>query len=229
MHYWFKVFLPIILIIAAFPDVNAQDTKVIRDFRMYTELAVEKKLFKNWEIGFETTLKLEKDASAIDEIDLDLQVQYSPLKFLSLATGYRYAFNHTSGRNYNSKYRLMGELNFDYDYRRFEFEYRIRYQNVDDDFFLYETTSLPDHILRNRLRIKYDIPKSKIEPYIFSEHYGQLGSVDPYGLKFKTGVGVRYSLKKYGQLKLYYRIDNELNHPYPYIHYILGVGYSYDF
>ena len=209
--------------------IEAQETKVIRDFRLITEVGVEKKLLRSWKVSFETILKLERNASRLDEMDFDLDVEYKPIRYVSLGTGYRFAMNKNTDGNIVPKHRYMGNINLEYDIKRFELEYRFRYQNIDDDFFLYENMNAPKNILRNRLRIKYDIPRSKLTPYLFSELYGNLDKNKPFAFKIKSGIGARYNLKRFGQLKLYYRIDRELNAPHPFTYFILGAGYSYDF
>lgn len=207
----------------------AQEYKVISDFRLNTELEIEKSIAERWKLSFETTVKLEKDATLLDEIDFDLYADFKVFKFLNLGAGYRVAVNQKSDRSFALKHRFLADINIDKRIKRFELEYRIRYQNVDDDFFLYQEGNAPSNILRNRFLCRYDIRKSKITPYVFSELYGRLESYQPFPLKIKTGAGIRYNLKKYGLLKLYYRIDRELVVHVPYTYYTLGLGYSYDF
>ena len=209
--------------------IGAQELKVVRDFRLISEIEIEKSLFNDWKVSFSPVLKLEKNATRIDEVDFDLKVKYSPLKFLSLGTGYRLIMNHRKNGNYEQKHRFMGEIGLEYDIQRFELDYRFRYQNIDDDFFQAETDMLPENILRNRLQIRYDIPKSKLTPYLFTEFYGILEHELPFAYKIKMGSGLRYNLKKYGSLKAYYRVDRELNADYPFTYFILGISYSYEF
>lgn len=219
----------LILLLLTYRNTDAQEMKVIGDFRLITELGIEKSLFKNWEIGAETTLKLEKNASRIDELDFDMDIGYSPLRFLSLGVGYRLAFNQKKNGTYEKKYRYYAELELDQGIKRFKLAYRIRYQNIDDDFFQYEEFQPSTNILRNRLQLKYNVPKIPLEPFTFVELYGLLQKYEEFPLKIKYVIGAKYNLKKYGRIKAYYRIDKELNSFYPYTIYNIGIGYSYDF
>jgi hypothetical protein len=201
---------------------------VVRDFRFISELGIDKRVFNNWKIGAETTLKLEKNATRIDEVDLDMNVAYSPIDFLDLAIGYRIAFNHKRDGTYERKYRYLGEMEFDRDIKRFKLEYRFRYQNIDDDFFQREQQPAKN-ILRNRVQVSYNIRKSPIEPFTSYELYSALKVHRELFSKFKFLLGIKYSPDKLGTLKLYYRIDRELNELYPYSFYVLGIGYTKKF
>jgi hypothetical protein len=210
-------------------SASAQEYKVVSDFRLNTEIEIEKSIAERWKLSFETKMKREKDASILDEIDFDLYANFKLFKFLNLGTGYRIALNQKSDKSFALKHRILADINLDERFKRFKIEYRLRYQNIDDDFFLYDEGKAPANILRNRVLCRYDIRKSKLTPYFFSELYGRLESYYPFALKLKTGAGIRYNLKQFGLIKLYYRIDREIGTHVPYTYYTLGVGYSYDF
>ena len=221
----------IFLLVLLFP-LNysvAKEMKVIRDLRFNGEIGVEKTFFRNWEIGVESILKLEKNVSRIDEIDCDISVDYSPFKFLSFGLGYRLAFNQKRDSTYEKKHRYFAQAEFDQKIKRFKIDYRFRYQNINDDFFQYEQDQPSKNILRNRLQLSYNIRKSPVEPFTYAELYGLLMLNEDFASKIKLALGIRYNLKKYGEVKIYYRIDRELSSLYPYTFYTIGLGYSYDF
>lgn len=209
--------------------LSGQETKVIRDFRFDGSLGVNKELFDVLEIGFETIIKLEKDASLVDEVDFDLDLKYSPFSFFTFGLGYRLAANQKKSGDYVWDQRLSSDIEFGVKLRRFKFEYRIRYQNIDDDFFVYDQATPPQHILRNKLEVKYDIRNCKLSPFIYSELYGDLNNKDEFAFRIKYAVGGRYSFGKYGKVKVFYRVIRQLNNMYPYTYYNLGIGYAYDF
>ena len=225
----FRILIAISILIVSANSLFSQDMKVIRDFRFIGKLGITKELFNSWEIGIESALKLEKDASRIDEIDFDLDVHYQPHSILVLGVGYRYAFNQKKDSTYEQKQRLFGEAELNFKWERFKFEYRLRYQNVDDDFFQYVETAPAEHILRNRIQLNYNIPKSKLTPYFYSELYGNLEKGTQFAIKMKFALGFKYSLGKYGKVRLYYRIDRQLNDQYPFTYHSLGIGYRYKF
>jgi hypothetical protein len=206
-----------------------QEKKVISDFRFDGSIGVTKEFFDVLEVGFESIIKLEKDASIIDEIDFDLDLKYTPYKFIRLGVGYRIAANHKKDGKYVSNQRVSGDMEFGVKLQRFKIEYRIRYQNIDDDFFLYDQESPPQHIIRNKLELKYNIKNCKLSPFLYYELYGKINSNDKFAFRHKYAFGARYSFGKYGKIKAFYRIIQELNNPNPYIIYNLRLGYVYDF
>jgi hypothetical protein len=212
------------------PDaLISQEVKVVKDFRFNGSAGVSKEFFDVLELGFESTIKLEKNASLIDEIDFDIDLKYSPYKFLTFGIGYRFAENRKNDGQYVIKQRLSSDLELGAKLKRFKFGYRIRYQNIDDDFFLYDEDTPPQHILRNKLEVGYNIRNCRFSPYVYSELYGILDSPDLFALKIKYALGGKYFLGKYGKVKVFYRIIKELNNSEPYTYYNLGVGYYYDF
>lgn len=224
-----NILVTILLIVILVGPGLSQDTKVVRDFRFHGKLGVTKELFDSWKIGMQTVVKLEENASRLDEIDLDFDINYKPHSIINFGVGYRLAANYKKDKTVVKQHRLYGETELNYKLDRFKFEFRIRYQNVDDDFFQYSETTPAEHILRNRLQLKYDIPKSKLTPYISAELYGQFGEDTEFPLKMKYIIGVRYSFGKYGKIRVYYRLDRELNSDYPFTFHTLGVGYRYYF
>lgn len=210
-------------------SILGQDLKVIRDFRFDGSAGVSKEFFNALEIGFESIIKLEKDASVIDEIDFDFDIKYKPVNFLTLGVGYRFAENRKKNGKLETNQRLSVEAEFGIKADRFKFEYRIRYQNIDDDFILYDAISPPEHILRNKIEIKYNINNCKLSPFIYYEIYGKLYSEEKFVFRHKYAVGGRYSLGKFGKIKVFYRIIQELNNTNPYTFFNLGLGYMFDF
>jgi hypothetical protein len=226
MRYSILLFFPILVISA---DISAQDTKVVSDFRFDGSVGIEKEFFNRLEIGFESIIKLEKNASIIDEIDFDLDVKYKLFDFLILGIGYRFAENKRKSGQFEVNQRLSTQAEFKLKVDRFALEYRIRYQNVDDDFILYDEVSPPEQILRNKLEVSYNINNCKLSPFLYSELFGNLKSTDNFAFKIKYALGGKYSLGKYGKVKAFYRIIRELNNRNPYTYYNLSIGYVYDF
>jgi len=224
-----RILIAILTLIFSANSLLSQDTKVIRDFRFIGKLGITKELFNSWEIGVGSAIKLEKDVSRIDEIDFDIDVHYQPHSIVVLGVGYRYAFNQKKDSTYEQQQRLYGEAELNFKLERFKLEYRIRYQNIDDDFFQYVETAPAEKILRNRIQIKYNIPKSKLTPYFYAELYGNLEKGTEFAMKMKYALGASYSFGKYGKVKLYYRIDRQLNDQYPFLYHSLGIGYKYKF
>jgi hypothetical protein len=225
MQRLFFILLTCILI----KSTDAQEIKVVRDFRIQTELGIEKKFFNRWAIQLENSDKWIVNASRLDELNFDLGLKYKPYKILTVGGGYRFTIDRKKDTGYNIFHRYMLDLSMSRKFGRFIPDYRIRYQNMDDELVPFDDASQEMHILRNRLQVSYNIRNSKFDPFIYSELYGVLSKYHPFPLKVKTALGCKYRFNKFGVIKVSYRIDRELNNNYPFTYSYLELGYAYSF
>jgi hypothetical protein len=210
--------------------VNGQEIKVISDFRTIGEICIQKGFFdKIWEIGFNNALRFDNNSSRKDEVNFDFFTNFKPFNLFYFGAGYRVT----------AKYRKIGgyELSYQYNldiesntscFKSFDFSYRTRYQNIDDDIFEDNFGITAKNILRNRLQIEYAIQKSKYSPFWYFELFNKISSYEKSIFKFKTAFGTQVSFGRFGKVKIYYRIDRELNKIHPYTYYNLCLGYYYE-
>jgi hypothetical protein len=210
-------------------DSYGQKTKTVQDFRIIQEISVIKNFSRKWEVSLGPRLILQHDVTQIGEFDIDAGVNYQVFKYATIGAGYRWSENLNKSDEYIVKHRLRGELDLFAIIIRLKAEYRICYQNIDDDLFLSNDTIISRNVLRNRIQLKYNIRKCPITPFLYVEHFGQINRKDHYGIKFKSSIGLDYSINKRHDLKLYYRVDRELNDKDPYTYYYLGLCYEYNF
>jgi hypothetical protein len=158
-----------------------------------------------------------------------LGVDYKINKHFSLGANYRFYQNKNSDNNFQTQHRLSADAEYKHKVNRFSLAYRLRFQNKDEDFF----TGSSNHNLyniRNKFSLAYNIKKFKLDPYFNVELYRQIEDVNTSELsKLRWTIGLDYSLKKRGNIDLFYRIDNELNQSYNKDTYILGLGYKFSF
>jgi hypothetical protein len=208
-------------------SLEAQETKIVRDLRGIIEIGARKKILHNWSFEVESGLKMEKNISLIDEFNFDANLSYSPLKYLTSGIGYRITADRNNDKVYEAKHRYHMELGAKGDIERFIFEYRLRYQNMDDNMFYNEIQNENKNILRNRFLISFDIRQSKIIPYVFIELFTWLASDNPLFYSSRTTTGFRYPIGDNGIFRLYFRFDHEMNSDLPYNLYNLGLGYTF--
>lgn len=207
------------------PKISGQKIKVTRDLRLITEIGAAKNLGNSWEIGIFGKCWLDKNISEFSEIDLEATIGFRPYQFLLAEAGYRWSRSKDNFNNFNTRNRFSGSLDFIARIERYRFDFRTCFQNIDDENQWDDDSRTSKNILRNRLQIKYNIRKSKLTPFLLTEHYGRLYSNDDYGLKIKSEIGTTYRINKHHELKVYYRVDRELNNENPYLLYSLGVSY----
>lgn len=209
--------------------LNAQETKVTGDLEQWTSIGISKKINKHWKISIDQEIRFSKDASEFDIYLADLGLDYKINKHFSLGANYRFYQNKNSEEVFVTQHRWSTDVSYKQEINRFTLAYRLRFQNKDEDFFT-STTTNNLYNLRNKFSIDYNIKGFKFDPYLDVELYRQIQDVNTTELsKLRWTIGLEYSLKKLGDIDVFYRIDNELNQSYTKNTYILGVGYKFSF
>lgn len=210
--------------------IKAQHVKVVRDLKSRTALGFEKEIVKNINVFGEVELCLEQNLEEIGKIYGELGADYAPLKFLSFKAKYRFSKNR---KNYSDEFKFTHTFAIateaDYKINRLKFYYRLQYQNIDDEIYLFTGTGKKRNLIRNRIKVKYNIKGIKIDPFISSELYAPWETNGLSVSKLKTFAGIEYDVKKIGELKLYYRNDKELTQYIPYSYHTLGVSFTFKF
>jgi hypothetical protein len=209
--------------------IVAQETKVTGDLEQWTSIGISKKINKHWKISLDEEFRFKKDISEFDTYFTDLGIDYKFNKHFALGANYRFYQNKNSDGVFKTQHRWSSDFKYKQKINRFKLTYRLRFQNKDEDFF----TSTSDnnlYNLRNKFSVDYNIKKFKLDPFFDVELYRRIEDINTTELsKLRWTIGLEYSLKKYGDLELFYRIDNELNQSYAKDTYIIGVGYKFSF
>jgi hypothetical protein len=208
---------------------RAQHTKVIRDLQSWTSAGVKKDFGKKFAASAEFEYRTRKNMSLTEKYFVELGGEYDISKSFEAGLAYRFIRNRKKDLTYKDEYRWQVSLAYKKGIKRWDAGLRLQYQNLGEKVIWHGFDNQAVHSIRSRIELKYDIPRSKIEP-AFS--YELFNSVDqhyfkPYQMWF-TFEG-SYNLKKYGSIKGFYRIERELNDEVPYINYIIGLKYRFHF
>ncbi|NOQ26745.1 MAG: DUF2490 domain-containing protein [Bacteroidales bacterium] len=230
MKYKIRNIIAMIILMNCFTMIsNAQETKVTSDLEQWTSIGITKKINKHWKISLDQEFRFKKDISQFDTYFSDLGLGYKFNKHFSLGANYRFYQNKNSEGVFKTQHRLSSDIKYKQKINRFTLAYRLRFQNKDEDFFT-STSSNKLYNLRNKFSVDYNIKKFKFDPFFDVELYRQIEDINTTELsKLRWTIGLEYSLKKYGDLELFYRIENELNQSYNKDTYILGLGYKFSF
>jgi len=209
--------------------VDAQETKVVSDLEQWTSIGISKKLNDHWKLSLDQEFRFTNDISRFDTYLTDLGVDYKINKHFTVGANYRFYQN----KNSEGLFQIQHRWNTDFQYKqkidRFTLAYRLRFQNKDEDFFTSESNNNL-YNLRNKFSVDYNIKKFKFDPFFSAEIYRQIEDINTTQLsKLRWTLGLEYSLKNFGDLELFYRIDNELNQSYNKDTYIIGLGYKFSF
>lgn len=221
------------------------------DFGIWTSLGVEKNINKKWSIGAETEYRMRNDARTADRWSIGVDASYKILKWLKASAGYTLLYdNNKEDISYNEdgsynnwrpsywglRHRFNVSATGSVKTGRFKFSLRERWQytyrqektvqRYDFDNEWWEDKlrlGKNKHLLRSRLKIDYDIPKCKVDPYADVELFNGW-SLE----KVRYTAGADWKIKKKHTINFFYRyqtIHGEEEDMEANCH-ILGVGYK---
>lgn len=209
--------------------LNAQVAKVVSDLEQRTSIDISKKLNEHWKLSLNQEFRFTHNASNFDTYFVGLGVDYRFNKHFSLGADYRFYQNKNKEGFFMSQQRWSADLMYKQKLSRFSVSYRLRLQNKDDDFM---TSASGDNLfqLRNKFSVDYNIKNFKLDPFFDVELYRSFENPGSSEFsKLRWTLGLNYSLKEFGGVEFFYRLDNELNQPNNKNTYIVGLGYKYSF
>ncbi|MBN2262415.1 MAG: DUF2490 domain-containing protein [Prolixibacteraceae bacterium] len=221
----------ILIFCFALTELNAQYVKVVGDLRSRTSVGVQKTLFDKLDLFADAELGLEQNLSKIGKLKAEAGLTYSPFKFLDFEAAYRFSKNRKNyGNNFKYTHTVLASVQLKQKIERFKLSYRLQYQNIDDDATTYTASTEYRNIYKNRIKVEYNIPKSKITPFISSELYLPSNRSGLYAGKLKSMAGIEYKIPWTKHLlKAYYRNDREITTYMPYTYHTLGLSFLFKF
>lgn len=171
------------------PTVQAADN----DFGMWYSVSAEKKITKKWSAEIEAEMRTRNDARTWDRWSASASAKYKLTKWLNAEVGYVFLNDnnpekisyHTNG-DYNNwrpsycgtRHRFNVSLTGKIGFGGFELSLRERWQytyrpeattrRYDFDNSEWEDVAVRgkgSNVLRSRLQVEYNIPKSKVDPH----------------------------------------------------------------
>jgi hypothetical protein len=186
-------------------------------FGTWIDAELTKKITKKIDFSLTPEVRLQDDFR-VDEYMAEGRLSYEPLKFLSLAAGYRINNNlKNSGNEWTSRFTIDAQTGKGIG--RWNPSFRLRFTNYSD---FDETTDEKINYLRYRIKVDYDIKNSKINPFIGYELFHNLN--DKTINKSRFDLGFNWNFLKRNRISLYYRLQDYFTVKNS-IH-ILGIGYQ---
>jgi len=206
-------------------SISAQD-----DFGSILSADVTKKIAKRLNINFEEEFRTRATFSELERFSHTLEVNYKPLKFLKTGGAYNLMnYNHDK-RGWEIRHRYYFYATGSLEAGRFSISLRERFQSTKRQGV--EQTAKranPKLYLRSRLKVDYNIRKSKFGPYASWELFNTLNDPQKNGVNQWRGVaGVAYKYNKKNEWALYYRYTNYIDEEEIDKH-LFGIGYSFKF
>jgi len=209
--------------------VMAQETKTVRDMKLWTGVEIEKSFLKDWKVSLKQEFRFKKNITEINNYFTQAGLRYRINKNFSLEGKYRYTRDRKSDGLYENRSRYSFDLNYEGKIDFITANYRLRYQKEVESMHLISRTEPYEKYFRHRIIIKYNDFK-KIEPYLSGEIF-QLHELYQYPewQWFRVLAGIKYKPGNIGEFKFAYGIERELNSTVPYTGYLIRVNYKYEF
>ena len=132
------------------------------------------------------------------------------------------------GDTYASRYRINGDLHYDYPLGPVELGIRSRLQyGIEDQLMdaVYYDNKL---VNRNRLELKHHIFGTRFTPYGSAEifqHLNRQGGALFYKMRYAAGIEVLISTT--AEMEVFYMLEDEFNVNNPLLAYIVGIGLEF--
>lgn len=207
----------------------AQDgyTVVTQDFESWNSIGLKFKPNKKFNIGLEQGLRLNHNASIVDQVLTDLSFKWKTTDYLNFGVGLRYIMDRGNNDLFDNDFRFNLDAIFKHDVKALEFKYRLRYQNRNEIGLSIDEGDYFKNYLRLKAEFKYKIKDWKFDPVFSGEIFRDMTQYTGGFDNIRFTLGTSYSLKKFGELDFFYRMERELGVTYPKTTGILGVGYTF--
>jgi len=205
--------------------IEAQD-----DFGSILSASVSKKITKGLNINFEEEFRTRSNFSEVDRFSHALELNYKPLNFLKVGGAYNLInFNHEK-KSWEIRHRYYFYATGSLNAGQFTLSLRERFQSTKRQGIKQTATRVnPKLYLRSRLKVDYNIRKSKFTPSASVELFNTLNDPVKNEMNQWRGIlGVEYKLNKKNFLELYYRYTNFSDDEEIDKH-LFGIGYLFKF
>ena len=241
----------VVALLALFVFAPAEVRAQHNDFGVWTTVGAEKDFGKKWSVGVEGEFRTRNNSKTADRWSFGVDGSYKIVDGLKLSAGYTLLYDNNEEKityhedgTYNNwrpsywglRHRFNVSLTGSLDVGRFKMSLRERWQftyrpektteRYDFDNEWWEDDNVKSkrhHVLRSRLKVEYDIPKCKIEPYASAEFYNSW-SLE----KSRYTVGAEWKITEMHRVGLYYLyqdVNNDKDDDEPDEH-ILGLSYK---
>lgn len=223
-----RIPLVFLLLLFLLPLVG-QDSKVVSDLGLWTGVAVEKSLKKDWTFSLKQEVRFKEDISKFNNVFTQAGVRYRLNRNFALEGKYRLTWDKKDEGNFELKSRYSLDLRYKGRLKFISIYYRLRYQKEVEGMDLLSLDVPYEKYLRNRLTVRYTDFK-KFEPYVSAEIFKLFEpNSDPRYHYWRFFAGLRYEPGDFGSFQLAYGFNHELNSDLPATYYLLKLNYTYAF
>lgn len=208
------------------------------DWGIWTAAEMEKKLGR-WRLNGEMELRTNDNAAVIDRWSVKVGGDYALMKNMKLGAAYEFLhFHDVEYTDYQPRHRLITYAQGKQKWGNFVFSLRERFQvtTKDDSDRIKKNGKTDTYKInpawswRNRLKVAYEIPRSRFTPAASVETFYQLNN--PEGNRFdgvRTTLSVACRLDGRKTIELSGIYHKEVNLQKPQDKLVASIGYIYSF
>lgn len=224
------------------------------DFGMWYSLTAEKKLSKKWSIDVEGDFRTRSDSKTADRWSIGLDAEYKIAKWLKASAGYTLLYDNNPEKitydddgeykkwrpsYWGLRHRFAVSLAGSVDYGRFSFTLRERWQytyrpektteRYDFNDAQWEDKAVKGkgrNVLRSKLKVDYNIPKCKVDPYVDVELFNSWALQK---IRYTVGIDWKLTKKHIFGLTYHYQDVNADDDDNDVDSHIIGLSYKFKF
>lgn len=170
----------------------------------------------------EMGLRYNEHFNRLKQFNLDAEARYPINAVMQVAARYRYSFRGPDSRD---RGRLNARLLLRWKTGRFTTAYRGQYQHTFISAEKYRT------LLRNRLKLQYNIPGWKLDPAFDAESFTALhySGNSLVGMRYTLGTSFKIGKQKDKEMEIGLRYDQQLNQKMAQDSWILVLAFEHEF
>ena len=193
------------------------------DFQLWGDLSASYKISSKIGIQGELGLRTRENTQLLKQYYAETGVNYQISKRFDALINYRFTDYHVLGKT--SIHRLSADLSYDNKWKRFAYKIRVRYQQ---EWFLSNySNEYSEQLIRTKLSVKYNIKKTKLEPFLGIEHFLGLNGKNAFlSTALRISAGVDYPVSKKSGISVAWLVDKELVKSVPTTAFAISVGYK---
>ena len=169
---WGKTFFALTILLLFGFSLNAQKTT---DFGAILQAEYENSFARNYDVWVKEDLRFDHDFSKYSRSKTTLGFDYKFVRYgLKIGAGFDYINKYTEKHVFRNRYRFFVNASYKYEYRNWEFGYRMRFLTMYRDertgYYNYE----PEFSWRNKLSVSYQRPYSRYKYTLYGELYSDV-------------------------------------------------------
>ncbi len=209
------------VLIMMIPSLVFSQVKV-RDFEGWAGVKVRKKLGDNFTLSLEEHLRMEHNASRLDEFFTEFNAAYDLLPDVNIALGIRGLRHMTDSGDLESRFRFHLESEYSRKLSNTDLSFRLRYQSrfdLDEDKLL--------NVLRFKTGVRWNPKNFSIDPFSSLEGFFKLPGRTSTGYPgIRLAIGGIWKINKTHHLRFFYHLEWNNEEYYPL--WINRLGLRYD-